>query len=99
MLAFSNQIFVPNNAALVVTGNISAAELRALAEKEFGAWPRGAPARAQLGAPATTAARLVLVDKAGAPQTRFCVALVRVPRSRPDYGALEVLHTLPRRVF
>ncbi len=93
MLAFWNQNFVPNNAALVVTGNISAAELRALAEKEFGAWPRGTPARAQLGAPATTAARLVLVDKAGAPQTRLCVAMVGVPRSTPDYAALEVMNT------
>jgi zinc protease len=93
MLAFWNQNFVPNNAALVVTGNISAAELRALAEKEFGAWPRGTPAQAQLGAPATTAARLVLVDKAGAPQTRLCVAMVGVPRSTPDYAALEVMNT------
>jgi len=93
MLAFWNQNFVPNNAALVVTGNISAAELRGLAEKEFGAWPRGTPARVQLGAPATTAARLVLVDKAGAPQTRLCVAMVGVPRSTPDYAALEVMNT------
>lgn len=93
MLAFWKQNFVPNNAALVVAGNISAAELRALAEKEFGAWQRGVAARPQLGAPTTTAARLVLVDKPGAPQTRFRVAMVGVPRSTPDYAALEVMNT------
>ena len=41
MEAFWKQNFVPNNAALVVAGDISMAELRALAEKAFGAWQRG----------------------------------------------------------
>src|SRR5688572_1316706 len=41
MVAFWRQNFVPNNAALVVAGEISMKELRALAEKAFGAWPRG----------------------------------------------------------
>ena len=51
MLAFWKQNFVPNNAALVVAGDITMAELRALAEKAFGAWQRGTPTRPQLGAP------------------------------------------------
>ncbi len=93
LVAFWKQNLVPNNAALVVAGNISAAELRALAEKEFGAWHRGTPARPRLGAPATTAAHLVLVNKPGAPQTRLRVAMVGVPRSTPDYAALEVMNT------
>ncbi|MBI1738508.1 MAG: insulinase family protein, partial [Acidobacteria bacterium] len=41
MEAFWKQNFVPNNAALVVAGNISAAELKALAEDAFGGWQRG----------------------------------------------------------
>ena len=39
--AFWKQNFVPNNAALVVAGDITMAELRPLAEKAFGAWQRG----------------------------------------------------------
>ena len=35
------QNFVPNNAALVVAGDITMAELRPLAEKVFGGWQRG----------------------------------------------------------
>ena len=65
MVAFWKQNFVPNNAALVVAGDITMAELRPLAEKAFGAWQRGTPARPALGAPATTAARVVIVDKPG----------------------------------
>ena len=48
MMAFWKQNLVPNNAALVVAGEISMTELRALAEKAFGAWQGGTPAKPQL---------------------------------------------------
>src|SRR5688572_9162455 len=69
MLAFWKQNFVPNNAALVVAGDISMNDLRALAEKALGQWQRGTPAQPSLGAPATTKAKIVVVDKPG-PQTQ-----------------------------
>src|SRR5688572_4051164 len=73
MMAFWKQNLVPNNAALVVAGEISMTELRALADKAFGAWQSGTPARPQLGAPATTQAKIVIVDKPG-PQTQVRLA-------------------------
>ena len=51
MQAFWKQNFVPNNAALVVAGDITMAELKPLAEKAFGAWPKGTPGQPALGAP------------------------------------------------
>ena len=51
MRAFWQQNFVPNNAALVVAGDITMAELRPLAEKAFGAWQRGTPASPALDRP------------------------------------------------
>ncbi len=92
MVAFWTQNFVPNNAALVVAGDITADELRPLAESTFGAWQRGEPATPALGAPATTSARLVLVDKPGAPQTQLRVATIGAPRSTPDYPSLQVMN-------
>ena len=92
MQRFWTQNFVPNNAALIVSGQISAADLRPLAEKAFGEWARGTPAQPALGTPATTSARLVLVDKPGAPQTQVRVASIGVPRATPDYEALNVLN-------
>jgi zinc protease len=92
MVAFWKQNFAPNNAALVVTGNIDAATLRSLAEKTFGAWPRGTPAKPSLSAAGTTPARLVLVDRPGAPQTQLRVAGVGTARSTPDYDALQVMN-------
>ena len=92
MQKFWAQNFVPNNAALVVSGQIAAADLRPLVEKAFGDWQRGTPAAPSLGEPSTTAARLVIVDKPGAQQTQLRVALVGVPRATPDYEAIRVMN-------
>ena len=89
---FWRQNFVPNNAALIVSGQITTADLRPMVEKAFGDWARGAPSAPALGSPVTTAARLVLVDKPGAQQTQVRVATIGVPRSTPDYEALEVMN-------
>jgi zinc protease len=93
MQAFWKQSFVPNNAALVVVGAIARTELKALAEKTFGGWQPGTPSRRPLGEPATRAARLVLVDKPGAPQTQLRVATIGASRSTPDFPAVETMNT------
>jgi zinc protease len=92
MVAFWRQHFVPNNAALVVAGDISMSELRALAEKAFGTWPRGAPTRPSLGTPDTSTARVIIVDKPGTPQTQLRVAGIGAARSSPDFRALQVMN-------
>jgi zinc protease len=90
--AFWSQNFVPNNAALIVSGQITEAELRPLVEKAFGDWARGTPASPALTQPATTSARLVVVDKPGAPQTELRVSTIGAPRSTPDYEAMRVMN-------
>jgi zinc protease len=92
MQAFWKQNFVPNNAALVVAGDISMSELRALAEKAFGAWQRGTPVQPGLGSPATTPARIVIVDKPGSPQTMLRVASIGAARSSPDFRPMQVMN-------
>jgi zinc protease len=92
MQAFWKQNFVANNAALVVAGDISMAELRAIAEKAFGSWQKGTPARPALGSAATTKARIVIVDKPGSPQTQLRVASIGAPRSSPDFRPLQVMN-------
>ncbi|MGH9147985.1 MAG: M16 family metallopeptidase, partial [Vicinamibacterales bacterium] len=89
---FWGQNFVPNNSALVVSGQITLEEVKGLAERAFGSWQAGTPARPALLQPATTTARVVFVDKPGAPQTQLRVASVGVPRSTPDYEALRVMN-------
>jgi len=92
MEAFWKQNFVPNNAALVVAGDITMRELKALAEQAFGSWQRGTPAQPKLGEPETTSARVVIVDKPGSPQTQLRVASIGAPRSSPDFRPLQVMN-------
>jgi zinc protease len=92
MVAFWRQNFVPNNAALVVAGEISMNELRGLAEKAFGAWERGQPARPALGAPVTTTARVVIVDIPGAPQSQLRVTALGAARSTPDFRPMQLMN-------
>jgi zinc protease len=93
MLNFWKQNFVPNNSALVVAGDITMAELRPLAEKVFGGWQRGMPAMPSLAAPASTQARILIVDRPGAPQTQLRVATIGAPRSVPEFQPIQVMNT------
>ncbi len=92
LVAFWKTAFVPNNAALVVAGAVGVGELRPLVEMTFGGWQPGAPARAPVGPPEPTRARVVLVDRPGAAQTQLRVATIGAARSTPDYPVLEVLN-------
>jgi zinc protease len=92
MLGFWKAGYAPGNAALVVAGDITEKEARALAEKYFGGWTGTAPAvkRAEVGA--AGARRIVVVDKPGAPQTALRIGHVGVARSSADYVPLEVMN-------
>ena len=90
--AFWKQNFVPNNAALIVVGDTSEADLRALAAKEFGAWQPGTPVAPSIGTPETDPARRFVVDKAGAPQTQLWLGALGADRRTPDYAAIQVMN-------
>jgi zinc protease len=90
---FWKQNYFPDDAALVVTGNIKLAALKPLLEKQFSAWKPGRPAPAAMGSPETTDARLILVDRPGAPQTTLVCFSMGLPRSTPDYAPVEVMNT------
>ena len=87
--------FVPNNAALIVVGDVSADDVARRVEALFGSWRRAAVASARFPsaqAPATTT--VYLVDKPGAPQSSVRIGTVGVPRSTEDYFPLLVMNTI-----
>ena len=93
LLKFWQEHYFPNDAALIVTGNIKLGELKPLLEKQFGAWKPGTSNSATMGTPASSDARLILVDRQGAPQTTLLCASMGVARSTPDYPQIEVMNT------
>jgi zinc protease len=93
MMNFWKANYVPNNATLVVSGNIPVEDLKALAESKFGAWKGGEFQVPQIGAPETTKAKIIIVDRPGAQQTMVRLLQLGVNRATPDYPALEVMNS------
>ena len=93
MMDFWKSYYVPNNASLVIAGNISLADLKALAESKFGAWKSGPVSLPQIGTPETTKAKIVIVDRPGAQQTMVRLLQLGVERATPDYPATEVMNS------
>ncbi len=90
---FWKQGYVPANTALVVAGDITEPELRALAAKYFGEWKGEARLASAPPAPSAIERRIAVVDKPGAPQTALRIGHSGVPRSSPDYLPIEVMNT------
>ncbi len=87
--------FRPDNAILVLTGDIAAERGFALAEKAFGGWAR--PATPLARAPAVTPrtqARAIAIDVPGAGQAAVTIAKAAIPRSDPDYYPGMVANTV-----
>jgi len=93
LVKFWQEHYSPNDAALIVAGNIKLTTLKPLLEKAFGAWKEGKPAASAIGAPESTDARLIFVDRPGAPQTALECFELGASRSTPDYVPLEVMNT------
>lgn len=95
--AFYTAAFRPNNAALLVVGDVTQAAVAPLLESTLGAWktPAGQAPHATLPAPPPPAARQVfLVDKPGAAQSQIRIGTIGVARSTPDYFPIQVLNTI-----
>jgi predicted Zn-dependent peptidase len=95
--AFHRSYFRPESSTLLVVGDVTAATVVPGLERAFGAWKaEGAagpntplPAAAQL-----TKRQIYLIDKPGAAQSQIRIGWVGVPRSTPDYPAIQVLNTI-----
>lgn len=87
--------YVPSNATLIVTGDVTPARVLPALESAFGAWTGAAAAAAGIAdAPQLTTRHVYLIDKPGAAQSQIRIGWVGVPRSTPDYFTLRVLNTV-----
>jgi predicted Zn-dependent peptidase len=87
----------PDNATLLVVGDITPGSVLPMLEKAFGGWKTDgmAPLTAAVpAAPQLTKRQVYLVDKPGAAQSQIRIGWVGVPRSTPDYATLNVLNTI-----
>ncbi len=82
------QAFTPATTALLLAGDVTPAEARALAGEAFGSWaaPPGPPAAPGApGAPAGNPEPVLVVDEPGASQTALHLAAPGLRRADPDF--------------
>ena len=96
-LEFYDRYYVPNNAVLAVVGDVTAPQIRALAQEYFGAIPRGPdiPALPPLPAtPRTDGERRVVMPDPMAQLPLVWMAYNVPPASHPDAYALTLLSSI-----
>jgi zinc protease len=94
VVQFWKSWYRPNNATLVIVGDITIADAVARATTAFGAWDRASlPVLAKNTPPAASATRIYVIDKPKAPQTSFRIGGIGVARSTKDYYPLMVMNT------
>ncbi len=95
---FYEQTFVPERARIVIVGDVTVPEVRALLARRFDGWTRGTAARTMAAVTAkpvsNTAIKIFLVDKPGAAQSVIYLGAPGAERLSPDYPALTVMNTI-----
>jgi zinc protease len=97
--AFHASRYGPKSSLLELTGDVTAAEARKLAEDAFGKWESNAATVALPPAPSAPERKIMIVDKPGSPQTALLAFGVGLPRSSPDYPAATVMNTMLGGLF
>ena len=95
--SFYASAYRPDNATLIVVGDVTPEQVLPRLESAFGAWKApGGPAMRQTLAPGQqpSARTIYLVDKPGAPQSQIRIGGIGVPRSTPDFFPLQVVNTI-----
>lgn len=91
---FFRTYYRPNNATLIVVGDVQPDDIERRVRQLFGGWERGnVPSTTLREPPAASTTAIYLIDKPGAPQSSFRIGSVGVPRSTDDYFALLVMNT------
>lgn len=87
--------FKPNNATLIIVGDVNPAQIEQKINSLFGSWQRGDVPQVSYGEPPKAGTTTIyLIDKPGAAQSSFRIGSIGVPRSTKDYFALTVMNTI-----
>jgi predicted Zn-dependent peptidase len=94
---FHGAFYRPEHATILVVGDVTASRVMPLLGQAFESWTGEGPAAAVTPvpvAPQLTTRRIYVIDRPGAAQSQIRIGWVGVPRSTPDYPALQVLNTI-----
>jgi predicted Zn-dependent peptidase len=88
---FHGRFWRPDNAELVVVGDVTWAGLQPLLDRTLGSWKRGSKASPLPGRGPSAPHRTVLIEKRGASQTYLSLGAPGLERRSPDFVAAKVM--------
>ena len=93
LTTFRDKMLVPNNATLIVVGDVSRDALLKQIKDNFGDWKKGSVEEMKFPAPpARAATTLTVVDRPGSIQSNIVIANLAIDRSNPDYFPVLVMN-------
>jgi zinc protease len=93
--SFHRSTFIPNNAVLLVVGDVERAALVERAHDLFGDWDGGQAAEEKFPAPPSRTSRgIYVVDRPGSSQSNIVIANAAINRTSEDYFPMLVMHTI-----
>jgi len=95
LIDYYHSYFAPNNAVLVVVGDVNADEIIPVLEKGLKTWKaKEVPPVVVSDGPPLSTTQVYLVDKPGAAQSFIIMGNYGVARNTPDYYKIQVMNTL-----
>ncbi|HEY0760936.1 MAG TPA: pitrilysin family protein [Pyrinomonadaceae bacterium] len=92
---FHRSKLVPNNAVLIVVGDVRYDEVLKQAESLFSTWQRGEEFVSNFPAPPVrTTRQAYLIDRPGSAQSNIVIANSGITRTSPDYFPMMLMHTV-----
>jgi predicted Zn-dependent peptidase len=89
------RLFIPNNATMIVVGDVDKDELVRELETLFGAWEQGTVEALEFGTPPErNETTLTIVDRQGSAQSNIVLSNVAIKRNHPDYFPLLVMNQI-----
>lgn len=95
LIAFHDKLFTPDNATLIVVGDVNRENLLKEIKANFGDWKKGTSMEMQFPTPPVrTATTLTVVDRPGSLQSNIVLANLAIERSNPDYFPVIVMNQI-----
>jgi zinc protease len=93
LVAFYTTYYRPNNATLIIVGDVTLGDVTAPLEKLLAEWKPGSiPTMAMAHVSPIRARKLYLIDKPGAAQSEIRIGFPAVARNTPDFFAINLMN-------
>jgi zinc protease len=94
---YHEKAFSPRTSALILTGDLTEQQARALATEHFGTWSGAGDQPPVAGPPVPAKERVFVVDKPGAPQSTVILAQPGTTRTDPNLQAVLTMNEVRER--